>query len=137
MLNSNRGVIRWPEIEFGQTVKLECPYGLTSNVTALASEHKVPTLETHFYYYFEWNKDIFIAPKYKRSALLKSNSFDKDKEFNSTSNARTKTQRMLFLERKLRFSNEDKAHAVRTCMLSNGTAVWSEVVDDLCKEEVW
>ena len=130
VLKTNRGVFAWPEKEFGYTLQLECPYGLTSNITALASEKTGSPIRSPYYRYFDWD------PRYKRSPVpLKGITLDKDKEYSSAS-GEAKTRRRIFLESQLRISNDGKAYAVRTCLLLNGTAVWGDVVDDLCKEEV-
>lgn len=128
----------WPEIEFGHILSIECPYGLTSNKTILAAEPTLPLPRLRYSHLFEWYENIFFAPRYKRSfAPVKSSTLVNEREYNSASGSGiTKTKRMKFIEKHLRHSNNGTAHAVRTCLLSNGTAVWGDVIDELCKEEV-
>lgn len=126
----------WPEIEFGQLLSIECPYGLTSNATILAAEPTLSVPRPRYSHFFEWYENIFFAPRYKRSSTpIKSSILVNESEYNSAS-SNTKTKRRKFIEKQLRHSNDGAARAVRTCLLSNGTAVWGDVIDELCKEEV-
>lgn len=117
-INSSIGTITWPEVDFGSTVKLECPHGI-NNETFLKAD-------SHSFVHFVFNSEKFLINQSKLSP-------NGNERYMSSVVERENRQKQ-FIETNLK--HYEKAYALRSCLLLNGSATWGVTMNDACIEEV-
>ncbi|XP_075218846.1 uncharacterized protein LOC142323283 isoform X2 [Lycorma delicatula] len=120
---TSRGTFAWPNLEFGYTAIIECPFGQTRN------ESLLEMISPNSHETSIWEK---IG-----TDIWKADTLQNDNEYLSSTGKRKDNRRMI-LEKTLQLSPSQKgrAFAVRSCiLLVNGSAAWASMQDILCREE--
>ncbi|RZF45128.1 hypothetical protein LSTR_LSTR000538 [Laodelphax striatellus] len=135
---SVKGIFTWLNLDFGETMVHECPYGITRNNTLLDHETatRTPLAPQHPRPdNFNWNENIFRERRGIR--VWKSDVLMKDYEYLNLVGDMKENRRVILEKRlMLSISNNGRAFAVRSCILANnGSVVWAPITDSLCREE--